>query len=105
MNNIVTFVDQESKAIYTQTQQGNYDILKGHFFHYLEEVFEAFVAVIIYTLLSNNSKFEIKRAIKVSLIVGLITFLLEIYKPEFKDTVKSGMVSSAGSNLVKISGK
>ena len=77
MNNIVTFVDQESKAIYTETHEGKYDILKGHFLHYLEECFEAFVAVIIYTLLSNNTKFEITRAIKVSLVVGLITFLLE----------------------------
>lgn len=104
MNNIVNFVEQESNIIYHQIQQGNYDVIKGHLFHYIEECFEALVSIILYTLLTNN-KFEVKRVIKISLIIGFITFLLEIYKPNFKDNIKSGMVTSLGSTIIKSTGK
>lgn len=104
MNNIVNFIEQESSIIYTQSKEGNYTVIKNHIFHYIEEVFEAFVAIVLYTLLTNN-KFDYKRIAKVSFIIGLITFLLEIYKPNFKDNIKSGMVSSLGSSIIKTTTK
>lgn len=104
MNNIINFVEQETNIIYNQTKLGNYDIIKGHLFHYIEECFEALMAIILYTLLTNN-KIDIQRIIKTSLIIGFLTFLLEIYKPNFKDNMKSGMVASLGSSIIKSTAK
>jgi hypothetical protein len=89
-------INGETKSIY------HIDNIKFHFFHYLEECFEAFIAFVIYSLLTNNSKFELKKAIKVSLLVGLITFLLETYNPEIKKNIKTGMMGSIGSNLMGV---
>lgn len=100
MNNIISFIEQETSTIYNQTKSGNYDLIKAHILHYIEECFEALMAIILYTLLTNN-KFNSRRIIKTSLIIGLITFLLEIYKPKFKDNMKSGMVTSLGSSMIK----
>lgn len=102
MNNIKNFIEQESIAM--ATPEDKWRILNGHFMHYLEECFEAFVAFVFYTLLTNNAKFDFYRAIRVSLIVGLLTFSLEIYKPDFKANVKSGMVASIGSGMIRAGG-
>lgn len=102
MNNIRNFIQQESIAM--STKEDKWGIIQGHFMHYMEECFEAFVAFVFYTLLTNNAKFDFYRAIRVSLIVGLLTFLLEIYKPDFKANVKSGMVASIGSGMIRSGG-
>jgi hypothetical protein len=70
---------------------------------YLNEVLEAFIAYTIYGLLTNSelSLQIIIKNVKVALCIGLLTFILENYNPKYKDTVKNGMMSTLGMQMVK----
>lgn len=46
--------------------------------HYFNEVFEAFISIVIVTLVTRH-KFEIEEVVKLSFIIGSITFFLEFY--------------------------
>lgn len=67
--------------------------------HYFNEVFEAFIAIIIITLVTRH-KFDFYEVFKLALIVGTITFCLEFYDSSFKQDIKRGMIFTVGGKLV-----
>lgn len=85
---------------------GNYqgltnETFKQHLLHYLNEVFEIFVSMLILVSITPKKEFDIVNITKMSLSIGLITFLIEIYNPNLKSSLKSGIVGSVGNGLVK----
>lgn len=70
---------------------------------YLNEFLEAFIAYTGYGLLTNSemSLQVLVKNIKVALILGALTFVLENYNPSYKATVKTGMIATLGSQIVK----
>src|SRR6478672_873750 len=78
---------------------GNYpgltnETFKQHLFHYLNEVFEVFISILILVSITPKKDYNIYNIIKTSLSIGLITFLIEIYNPNLKASLKSGIVGS-----------
>ena len=67
--------------------------------HYFNEVFEAFISIVIVTLVTRH-KFQIEEVVKLSFIVGSITFFLEFYDHSFKDNLKKGMNFTLGGKLI-----
>ena len=70
---------------------------------YLNEVLEAFIAYTIYKILTGTElSIEVLiKNVKVALILGALTFVLENYNPSYKATVKTGMIATLGSQIVK----
>jgi uncharacterized membrane protein YjjP (DUF1212 family) len=66
---------------------------------YLYECFEAFVAISILRL-ALEKPFNFPQVIKASLIIGVLTFLLEQYDPDFKQNVRQGITFTVGSQVV-----
>lgn len=75
--------------------------IEKNVYTYIQEVFEVFVIYFLYALLTSKEPFEPKRAIKIALIVGFITFLAELYEEEFKKTIKAGLLSAIGVGMIK----
>ena len=69
------------------------------FSHFFNEVFEAFISVVIVTLVTRH-KFKIMEVLKLSVIIGSITFFLEYYDHSFKNDIKKGMTFSIGGKLL-----
>lgn len=76
------------------------DTIKTHTLIYLQEVLEAFSIYMVYALITNRG-IDLLKAFKISFLVGLITYLAENYKPEFKQNIKTGMTVSIGSGMFK----
>lgn len=72
---------------------------------YLYEVFEAFVCIMLVIMMMRFSKknfyLDIQMIIKFSLIIGFITWILEYYSKDFKESVKSGIRFTTGASLIK----
>lgn len=68
---------------------------------YIQEVVEVFIIYFLYALLTSKETFQPKRAMKIALIVGFITFLAELYEAEFKRTIKTGILSAIGVGMIK----
>jgi hypothetical protein len=66
---------------------------------YISEVFEALICVLIVHLVSQHT-INFPNIVKISFIVGTITFFIEYYDSEFKNTVKRGMTMSVGSSII-----
>lgn len=79
----------------------DFSVIQTNFLAYIQEVFEIFVIYSLYAVLTSNSKFEVKKAIKISFFVGFITFLADLYKSEFKQNIKSGILSAVGTGMIK----
>lgn len=85
---------------------GNYpgltsETFKQHLYHYLNEVFEVFIAIVILVSITPKKDYNIYNIINTSLSIGLVTFLVEIYNPNLKANLKSGIVGSVGNGLIK----
>jgi uncharacterized membrane protein YjjP (DUF1212 family) len=78
------------------TQDNN---LAPLFKKYLSEVFEALICVLIIHLVSQY-QINLLYIFKISFIVGTITFFIEYYDSDFKNTVKRGMTMSVGSSII-----
>lgn len=85
---------------------GNYqglsnDTFKQNLLHYLNEVFEVFVSILILVCINPKKEFDIIYITSLSFAIGLITFLIEKYNPNLKTNLKSGMIGSIGTGLIK----
>ena len=67
---------------------------------YLHEVFEALISVIIIFLVTEKNM-DVLRILKLSFIIGTITFCIEYYDHEFKQNLKKGMNFSVGGSLIR----
>lgn len=99
MEEINIFLQDKAKVILSNFN--DQEKIKEHFIHYLEECFESFISLFVYSLLTNNNNFELIRSLKISLIIGLVTFCLELYKPKIKQNIISGIFSGIGNNILK----
>lgn len=75
---------------------------KKNLLHYINEVFEVFVAILILVSITPKKDFDFYSVIKTSLAIGSITFLIEIYNPNLKANLKSGIMGSVGNGLIKV---
>jgi hypothetical protein len=79
------------------------DIIQYYILYYIKEVFEAVVALIIYKVITSQDIMkDYKQIVKGSLIIGVVTTLLENYNPEYKRSLKSGLLTSISNAAVKI---
>ena len=67
----------------------------------IREVFEAMTGLIIYKMLTSKEPFDIGLILKTSLMIGLITTVLEKYNPSYSKSVKSGALVTIGGSLIK----
>lgn len=67
----------------------------------ISEVIEAFIIYGLYTYLANNVEFNWSRTVKMSFVIGLITWIAQKYNPFFKQTIKSGILNSVGTGMLK----
>lgn len=84
-------------AISQESVEDNYFYVKMFF----QESLEIFILYMIYALLTENSKFEVFKALKISLILASLSIMLEVYNPVLKGHMKSGLFSGVGSGLMK----
>lgn len=66
---------------------------------YIQEVFEAFVSIMLIRY-AMGKDLPMTALIKASLIIGVVTLLLEEYNPSFKENIVQGITFSVGSNLI-----
>ena len=66
---------------------------------YLKEVFEVLVSIIIIRI-AIEKEIDIYVVIKESLMIGVLTFLLEFYNPDLKHNVKNGITYTVGTQLI-----
>ncbi len=69
---------------------------------FINEFLEAFIIIILYKLITSNDYYiNIFDIIKKSLIIAPITLFLEDYDMEYKKAIKTGMITVAGSGIIK----
>ncbi len=69
---------------------------------FINEFLEAFIIIILYKLITKDDFYtNIFDVIKKSLIIAPITLFLEEYDREYKKAVKTGMLTIAGSGIIK----
>jgi hypothetical protein len=69
--------------------------------YYIGEVLQAFVALVIYKYLTTKGALDLKSVIHGSLVIGMITAIIEYFDPSFNRNIKSGAMMAIGGNLVK----
>ena len=75
--------------------------VKYYFLRYINEVLESLIAYSIYSIINEGSRINVNKIIGMSMIIGLITLVLEEYNPIYKNTIKSGILMTIGSTLLK----
>jgi hypothetical protein len=70
-----------------------------YFKMYIRECMEIFVFYVAYAYLTENKDFSIFKAIKVSLVLGGLSLMLEFYNSSLKKNMKNGFVASFGGLL------
>lgn len=79
----------------------NYNInnFKKHLKHYINEFLEVLIALIVikYTM---DKTINLKEIFIMSMGVGFVTFLLEMYDEKFKENIRRGMGFAVGSQLM-----
>lgn len=78
------------------------EAFKQHLLHYINEVFEIFVAMVILVSMTPKKDIDLLNISKMAMIIGLITFLIEIYNPHLKSNLKSGIIGSVGNSVIKV---
>lgn len=75
-----------------------YDI-KEWFLVYINEFLEAFISILIIRV-AMEKEVHLKKMIYASLVIGLVTFILENYNKDFKSNIKQGITFSVGSQMI-----
>jgi hypothetical protein len=70
-----------------------------HIKHYLNEVLEALIAIVIIRV-AMEKPIEITTIIRESMIIGVFTFILELYSPDLKTNVSQGISFTVGSQIM-----
>lgn len=69
------------------------------FIVYLNECFEAFIAIVIIRIAIDKG-INMMQIIQASLMIGFLTFLLEHYDKDLKGNIKQGITFTAGSQII-----
>ena len=68
---------------------------------FLQEFLEIIIVLFIYSVLIKT-KFDMYNAVKIAIILSLLSTVLETYNPILRAHIKSGIFSGLGGNLIKI---
>lgn len=74
--------------------------IKYYLQRYLNEITEASILIVIIKL-STNNPIDIKEVLFYSIIIGIITLILEEYNQSIYTRVKTGMQTSIGAVLMR----
>lgn len=66
---------------------------------YINEVFQAFVSILIIRM-ALERELDMIKIFKASIFLGVITFILENYDSKFNTSIKQGMTFSVGTQMV-----
>lgn len=66
---------------------------------YIQEVFEAFIAILIIRIAIDKS-IDFYKIMIVSLAIGFVTMILENYNSTFNSNIKQGITFTAGSQMI-----
>jgi len=66
---------------------------------YIQEVLEAFIAILIIRIAVDKS-IDFYKIILVSLVIGFVTMILENYNSTFNSNIKQGITFTAGSQMI-----
>ena len=75
------------------------DSIKKWILIYIQEVLEAFVAILIIRIAIDKSV-DLYRIILVSLVIGFVTMILENYNSTFNSNLKQGITFTVGSQMI-----
>lgn len=67
--------------------------------YYIQEIFEAFVAIIVIRT-AMDKPIDILKVLFESSIIGMLTFALEQYNSDYKASIASGISFTVGSQLM-----
>jgi hypothetical protein len=97
LNKTIDFaVDKIKNAKESLTQELIYENIN----HWMGEVFEALIAVFILNLITSQINFNTQKIIKVALIIGTLTYFIELYDTKFHSSIKSGLASNIGTKII-----
>jgi hypothetical protein len=83
----------------TEQEKSNRGKYLEMFILYLNECFEAFIAIVIIRVAIDKG-FDFTKIIQASLLIGFLTFLLEYYNKDLKGNIKQGITFTAGSQII-----
>lgn len=66
---------------------------------YVHEVVEALVAIVVIRL-AMEKDINWPKTIKASMLIGLLTYMIEQYSPDFKQNIRQGISFTVGSQLM-----
>lgn len=76
-------------------KKNNHD-LNYYIKRYIQEIGEALVGLFVVILITKN-KFALKEIIRISMILGFVTLILEEYNIEYANNVKQGIYFTMGA--------
>jgi hypothetical protein len=79
--------------------QDNKETIKKWMLIYVQEVLEAFVAILIIRIAVDKG-IDFYKIILVSLAIGFLTMILENYNSTFNSNLKQGITFTAGSQMI-----
>lgn len=97
MNNSMDTVIEKIKIVKKLITK---ELIYENISHWIGEVFEALIAVFILNLLTSQINFTTSKIIKVALIIGTLTYLIELYDTKFHSSLKSGLASNIGTRII-----
>lgn len=83
---------------YQDKKQDEWDV-KRVVFTYLQEFSEVFISILIIRV-AMEKEINIYKIVQASAFIGLITFFLENYNPNFNSNIKQGITFSVGSQMI-----
>lgn len=95
-NNFKTYSNQG----YTYTKEYVLETIKMLMLKYINEFLEAFIALSIIKVVIVG-KYDIKKVTLYSLLLAVITTILETYNKDYKDNIKNSFFASGISQIIK----
>ena len=75
------------------------DFIKKWILIYIQEVLEAFIAILIIRIAVDKG-IDFYKIMLVSLAIGFLTMVLENYNSTFNSNIKQGITFTAGSEMI-----
>lgn len=93
--------EDENKSEYEKQETRDKPILdiKSMFIIYIHEFVQVFVSILIIRI-AMEKEIHLGKTVYASMVIGLITSILENYNSDFTSNIKQGITFSAGSQLM-----
>ncbi len=76
--------------------------LKYYIRRYFQEFLEIFIAYGIYLIFLSEKSFDLYKVVKFSLVIAVLTLLLEEMNKDYKNNLKTGLLGAFGAKLLSI---